>query len=66
MRLKFLKQRFAGDRTFQAGEVAEVDDEVAAQIVKEGAASSTDDDVTVFTPDAQIEPPKDPPAKPKK
>ena len=68
MRLKFSKQRFAGDRTYQPGEVADVEDELAGQLVADKSAAVTEEDVTVFTPtEAPQDPPKDPPKKdPKK
>lgn len=61
MRLKFRKQRFAGNRTFQPNEVAEVDDELAGRMIADKSAFVTDEDLTDFTAE-----PKDPPKVPKK
>ncbi|MBS0205676.1 MAG: hypothetical protein JSS49_22470 [Planctomycetes bacterium] len=46
MRLKFVKERFALSRTHAAGEVAEVPDELAESLIKEGDAVETSDDLT--------------------
>ena len=67
MRLKFLKTRFIGTRTFAPGEVAEVPDDLGPDVIKEGDAQETTDDVTpIPEPAADPEAPDTPPDDKKK